>query len=199
MAHNFLEYRAKHLAKINSMRRANSQPDIESVPVPTRGEVLFATAAEMHNEPASCYNCIFYNSGASCQLIGARVRVEKFTYGGPDKLIEYWPCCGMHQHGEPNFGVPRYLASNDPASLGLIWINAPSVGLEHGGANCGGENGGDDCDHYITSGSDKRDEPSAFCRVLQSTVCNGDVCASWRDDDQLDWTKAQSILKEQNG
>lgn len=202
MARNLLIYKAEHLRKINSMRRANSQPDIESVPIPTRGEVLFTTAAEMHNEPASCYNCIFYNSGDSCQLIGPRVRVRRFIYPrtptADSKPIEYWPCCGMHQHGEPNFGPPRFLAANDPGSIDLLWINAPSTGLEYSGANCGGENGGDDCDHYCTPTGDKRDEPSGFCRVLQSQVMNGDVCASWRDDDQLSWDKAQAILKERS-
>ena len=182
------------------MRRANSQPSLEGVPVLSRPQVLFTTAAEMRNEPASCYNCIFYNHDESCQLIGPRVVISKFTYPkvatNDAKRIEYWPCCGMHQHGEPNFGPPTFSASNDPTSLDLIWINAPSLGLERGGANCGGENGGDDCDNYCTDGDDKRDEPSAFCRVLQSTVMNGDVCASWRDDDQLPWDKAQNILKE---
>lgn len=202
MAFNLKIYRAEDLRKVNSMRRANSQPTLTGVPVLSKEKVLFVGTAEMNNEPASCYNCVFYNSGASCQLIGPHVPICKFTYPrsatSDSKPIEYWPCCGMHQFGNPNFGPPRFIAANDPASLDLLWINAPSVGLEQGGANCGGSNGGDDCDHYTTPTGDKRDAPHGFCRVLQCEVMNGDVCSAWDDDDKLSWNKAQAILKEQS-
>jgi hypothetical protein len=193
----FLKYTPKYLAKINSIRRAVSQPDIYTVPTLDKASVLFVSAAEMHNEPASCYNCRFYNYGKSCGLIGALPIIRKFTYGAPDKEIEYWPCCGAHEHGAPNYGVESYRAANSPTTLGLLWINAPKRGLDYGGANCGGSNGGDDCDFYMTDVDDKRSAPTGFCRVLQSEVANGDVCAAWIDDDRVTWQQAQAILKEQ--
>ena len=202
MAENFLVYKLKHLRKVNAQRRALSQPTLAGVPVLQKGKVLYVTAAEMDNEPASCSNCIFYNKLGSCQLIGPHVIVRKLVYpprATPDaKPIEYWPCCGMHTFGQPNAGEEKFLAASDPAELDLVWINAPSVGLEHGGANCGGENGGDDCDHYMIAGDDKRDARSGFCRVLQCEVQNGDVCSAWTDDDELSWDRAQNILKEQS-
>jgi hypothetical protein len=103
----------------------------------------------------------------------------------------------MHEHGEPNYGVEAFRGANSPTTLGLLWINAPRVGLEYGGANCGGCNGGDDCDFYMTDIDDKREAPTGFCRVLQSEVANGDVCAAWNDDDKVDWQQAQAILAEQ--
>jgi hypothetical protein len=193
----FLKYRSKHLSKVNSIRRAVSQPDIYTIPTLDKSSVLFVSAAEMHNEPASCYNCRFYNYGKSCGLIGPHTSVRKFIYGAPDKPIEYWPCCGAHEHGEPNYGIEAFRAANSPSTLGLIWINGPRIGLEYGGANCGGSGGGDDCDFYMTEGDDKREEPTGFCRVLQSEVANGDVCAAWNDDDKVSWQQAQAILAEQ--
>lgn len=197
MSDGFLKYGPKQLSKVNAMRRAISQPDIYLVPTLSKAKVLFVSAAEMHNEPASCANCIFYNWGKSCQLIGPHVKVRKIVYGEPDKAIEYWPCCGMQTYGEPNKGTEKFLTTTDPSDLDLLWINAPRVGLEHGGANCGGSNGGDDCDYYMTEIDDKREAPSGFCRVLQRTVQNGDVCSAWDDDDKLVWEKAQAIIEEQ--
>jgi len=194
----FLKYKSAHLSKINSIRRAKSQPDIITVPTLDKASVLFVTAAEMCNEPASCYNCKFYNYDKSCGLIGALPKVRKFTYGEPDKPIEYWPCCGAHEHGTPSYGIEAFRAANSPSTLGLIWINAPRVGQELGGANCGGCNGGDDCDYFMVEGTDKRDEPHGFCRVLQSNVANGDVCAAWNDDDRIEWQEAQAIINKQD-
>ena len=95
----FLSFRAEHLRKINAQRRALSQPDIYTIPVLTKAQVMFVSAAEMNNEPGSCYNCHFYNFGRSCMLIGPGVQVKKFTYPpeptSDAKVIEYWPCCGM--------------------------------------------------------------------------------------------------------
>jgi len=202
MNDGFLRYKAKNLSKINSMRRAISQPtQADIVPVLNKGQVLFVPAAMMENQPASCYNCGFYNHNQSCQLIGGLVRIRKFTYPreatADAKRIEYWPCCGMHSFGEPNYGPAHYCDHpSDPSDLDLLWINAPRPGQEQGGANCGGSNGGDDCDFYMTEGPDKRDEPTGFCRVLQAEVANGDVCAAWRDDDRLTWQQAQANLKE---
>lgn len=199
MARNFLVFGLKQLRKMNAQRRALSQPDVYAIPTPTKGEVLFVPAAAMNSEPASCYNCIRYNHGKSCGIIGPWVTVKKLSYPprptADAKVIEYWPCCGMHEYGEPNFGLEAFCAANDPDSIGLGWINATRPGQESGGANCGGTNGGDDCDHYMTEGDDKRAEPTGFCRVLQTEVCNGDVCAQWRDDDWMTWGRAQDILK----
>lgn len=194
-------YRPKDLAKVNAIRRTLTQPDVYTVPTLTKGQVLFVSAASMHNEPASCANCIFHNTPAkSCQLIGPHIIIAKLTYPkeatSNAKPIEYWPCCSMHTYGDSNDGAERFLTTSDPTDLGLIWINAPRVGQAHGGANCGGTAGGDDCDHYMTSSDDKRSEPSAFCRVLQCEVNNGDVCAAWWDDDHVDWQRAQVLLAE---
>lgn len=199
MSDGFLKYREKHLSKVNSIRRAVSQPDIYAVPVLDKAQVLFVPAASMHNEPASCYNCLRYNQvEGTCGIIGERTCVKKFVYGAPDKSIEYWPCCGMHEYGTPNFGPAAYCCTNDPSELGLIWINAPKVGQPLGGANCGGQGGGDDCDYYMTGIDDKREAPTGFCRVLQTEVNNGDVCVAWTDDDRVSWQEAQAILKEQS-
>ncbi len=199
MSRNFLVYKLKHLRKVNAQRRGLSQPSIDFVPVLTKGQVLYVPAGKMEGEPASCYNCTSYNYGRSCMRIGPEVEIRKFTY--PPQAtrdsdpIEYWPCCGMWDKGEPNRGKETFVSANDPTELGLIWINAPETGQPCGGANCGGENGGDDCDNYITEGDDKRDEPTAFCRVLQCEVENGAVCAAWDDDDKMPWQQAQNLLK----
>jgi hypothetical protein len=197
-------YDEKILPKVNAMRRALSLPASESVPIASKGDVLFTTAEEMNDEPSSCANCIFYNEGKSCSLIGERIKIRKFTYPreatADSKPVEYWPCCGMHYFGVPNTSAPTYKGTADPDYMGLIWINAAKPGQEHGGANCGGCNGGDDCDHYIVDGKEaKWDSPTGFCRVLQTNVACGDVCASWRDDDQLGWREAQKIIGGLNG
>ena len=197
VSEGFLTYTPKHLPKIDAIRRAKSQPDIFTVPTPTKGEVLFVTAAEMHNEPASCYNCGKYNLGKSCMVIGPHVEIRKFIYGG-EKKIEFWPCCSYHGFGDPNEGPEKFTEANDPVSLGLIWINAPKVGQKLGGANCGGENGGDDCDFFMTTTDDKRSAPTGFCRVLQAEVENGAVCTCWRDDDLITYQDSRAILEEQS-
>src|SRR6266568_5079721 len=187
----FLKYREEHLRKINSIRRAASQPtQADIVPVLSKGQVLFTPAAELHDEAASCYNCNFFNYGKSCQLIGSTlVQIRKFTYPrvatADAKQIEYWPHCSAHCFGVPNYGPEKSIAKSDPTNLNLIWINAPSIGCERSGANCGGSNDGDDCDYYMTKAADKRAEPTAFCRVLQAEVANGDHCTAWTDDDRI--------------
>jgi hypothetical protein len=198
MSEGFLTYQPKHLAKINAIRRAISQPDIYVQPVLNKGQVLFTPAAEMHNEPASCYNCNFFNYEKSCKLIGPKVPLKKFTYGEPSKTIEYWPHCAAHCYGHPDYGPESFITSTDPSTLNLIWINAPRVGLDLSGANCGGGNGGDDCDYYMTDIDDKREAQEGFCRVLQSTIQNGDHCAVWQDDDRIPWQQAVSIMQEQS-
>lgn len=185
------------MEKIDSIRRAKTRPDVWlTVPV-TKGQALFVTAADMHNEPASCMNCHMLNASAkTCQLIGEMVTIDKFRCATPgDRETEFWPCCGMHDYGTPNAGEATYVEYlSDPDNLGLVWINAPEVGLAHGGANCGGINGGDDCDHYMVKSDDKRNEPQGFCRQLQTTVNNGDLCGLWGDDDEIDWRSAQAYV-----
>lgn len=204
MAKNFMVYKIEQLRKVNSQRRALSQPTITDPPILTKGQVLYTPASEMHDEPASCANCRYYNSGRSCQYIGTSIVIKKFIYPkeptSDAKQIEYWPCCSAHVYGDPNEGPERFIGEpSDPDNLGLGWINAPSLHQEHGGANCGGCNGGDDCDNYITRGSDKRAEPEAFCRVLQQPVENGAVCTAWQDDDWVDWKRAQALIGELDG
>ena len=193
------EYKAKHLAKINSMRMANSQPAVHVVPVLTKGQVLFVTAASRDNQPNSCYNCHMFNkSDSTCMVHSPDIKIRKFTYGEPYKEIEYWPVCGLHDFGKPNNDEPKRISENDPDYTGLAWINAPRVGQKFGGSNCGGSNGGDDCDYFqVEEGEgDKRTVSIGFCRVLQTPVGNGDCCAAWTDDDLLSWQKAQSLIQE---
>jgi hypothetical protein len=201
---NFLLYQVQHLRKVNAQRRALSQPTIYDVPVLTKGQVQYIPEGALEGEPASCYNCPFFNYDRSCQFLGSRVKVKKLVYpkeSTPDaKRIEYWPCCGEWTRGEPNYGPEKFLdCLASPDSTGLGWINAPMVGQEYGGANCGGKDGGDDCDHYCSEGEDKRLEPTAFCRVLQAPVECGAVCSAWMDDDYLSWDRAQNLLKELDG
>lgn len=195
----FLLYRTKHLAKINSMRDAISQPwNYKPVPL-TKGQALYRPAEQMDGEPASCYNCLAYNYGKSCMRMGPRPAIKKFVWPTrpteDEKPIEYFPHCGMWDRGNPNRGKEKFISHNDPDNTGLTWINAPNVGVEYGGANCGGINNGDDCDYYMTRTDAKRDAPMGFCRVMQGPVANGDVCSCWKDDDEITWRRAQEILK----
>lgn len=197
-------YSAKQLPKIEAMRRAKSLPDVYSPIIPSKGQALFTTEEEMHDEPASCYNCQFYiESAERCALIGPRVPIRKLTY--PEEKtadaipIEYWPCCSMQLRGETK-KEEYYLTTCDPDSLDLTYINAPKPGQKLGGANCGGCNGGDDCDSYLVDGAvEKWESPTGFCRALQLTVACGDVCSLWEDDDQLHWRDALKIIQTQDG
>lgn len=204
MAKDFVVYQAENLRKINAQRRALSQPADYSVPVLKPAEVLFVPANKMGGEPATCYNCGEYNYGKTCKLIGPHVPIRSFIYprvATPDaKRIEYWPCCGMWDRGQPNYGPPKFHANlSSPDELGLGWINAPAVGQEIAGANCGGTDGGDECDFYITTEADARDTQEGFCRVLQQDVANGAVCAAWRDDDWVDYQRGAALLRELDG
>lgn len=200
MAEGFIEYDKSVLPKINAIRRAKSQPDVWLTPTLDKGSVLFVTAESRNREPNSCYNCPKFNeSDQTCKHYGSHIRVVKFTYGAPDKEIEYWPVCGQHNFGEPNRGDVEYFENlDDPEDGGLSWINAPGVGQKLGGANCGGVCGGDDCDYYMIDGSkgdEKWDYPQAFCRVLQQQVAAGDCCGAWSDDDLVTWQEAQDLLR----
>lgn len=201
MPPNLLAYKLKDLRKVNSQRRALSGSTIVDVPVLTTGEMLYIGEGQMQGGPATCYRCPFYNYGRSCQFMGPHVEVRKFVYPPAptedSKSIEYWPCCGMFIPGKPNYGPEKFFDTvMSPDQLDLGWINAPRIGQAVGGANCGGKWGGDDCDHYITKGDDKRAEPTAFCRVKQGTVENGGVCAVWGDDDWIDSGRGAMLLKE---
>lgn len=196
---DFIEFTDKDLPKINSQRRTLTQPDIWIVPQLDKASVLFVTAESRHDEPNSCYNCgKYFASSETCGIIGPHIRIRKFIYGEPYLPVEYWPVCGSHEYGEPSKGDASYSAENDPDFIGLCWINAPKVGQRYGGANCGGSNGGDDCDFWMIDGKkgpDKRDYEEAFCQVLQGPTAKGDCCAAWTDDDILSWQLAQNILR----
>jgi hypothetical protein len=197
-------YADKQIQKINAIRRAISLPAVTSPVIPNKGQALFTTSEEMNDEPASCYNCQFYNEKAeTCSIIGPRIKIRKILYPqeatDDSKPVEYWPCCSMQLYGKPN-AETAYRASSDPDYLDLVWINASKPGQEHGGANCGGCQGGDDCDHYITSGKKaKWESPTGFCRALQVTVACGDVCSLWQDDDELRWREASKLIEENRG
>jgi len=193
----FIEYGKEQLPKIDSMRRDKTQPDFYGVPILHDEQVMFTRASEMGNKPASCTTCHYQQSDKTCHLIGPSITVSKVTghkeSGDP---IEYWPCCDMHSYGEPSKEKPHYdeVLSN-PNTLGLVWINAGEPGQPYGGANCGGVEGGDDCDHYMVSKGDKWENPQGLCRVLAHTVDAGDVCTAWWDDDILEWEEAQQLIR----
>jgi hypothetical protein len=106
----------------------------------------------------------------------------------------------MQLYGKPNDAEAVYRSRSDPDYIDLVWINAGKPGQAHGGANCGGCSGGDDCDHYIVEGKKaKWDSPTGFCRALQVTVACGDVCSLWDDDDELHWREAQKLIEENRG
>lgn len=201
MADDFVVYKLKNLRKVNGQRRALSQPDVWTVPTLKPAEVLFVPASSMGGEPATCYNCERYNADRSCMLIGPHIEIRKFTYPpqptADAKQIEYWPCCGEWKRGEPNAGPEQFCDELDtPDELGLGWINAPQVGQKIGGANCGGCDGGDECDFYVTDVADARETETGFCRVLQQDVAAGAVCAAWRDDDWIDFARGSALLRE---
>lgn len=193
------------LRKLNALRRGASTVGIsdKSLPILDKSQVQFVTAEEMDNKPCSCYHCTVYNAKTeTCGLMGPRIPVKKFIWPKEAtedaKRIEYWPACGAADPGEPNSGEAKYKSFpfRDPDSLGFGWINAPKPGLGYSGANCGGGNDGDDCDFYLVhDGEAKWDSPAGFCRVLQSQVANGDVCAAWQDDDWLDWRKGLELIR----
>jgi hypothetical protein len=199
----FPVYDNRHLRKVNALRMASSTvgvPDT-SVPVLDAGQVGYLTAEEMNDIPCSCYHCTIYNKEAgTCGYMGPNIPVKKFIWPKEStadvKKIEYWPVCGAADPGEPHQGEAHYrlFPFRDPDNLGFGWINAPKIGLEYSGANCGGGNDGDDCDYYLIESGTKWDSATGWCRVMQKPVANGDVCACWTDDDWLDWRKGVEIL-----
>jgi len=197
----FIEYGPKQLPKIDSMRRDKSLPDFFGVPILNDSDVAFTTADELGGKPASCYTCQDQTSELTCNRLGPGVKVEKVTgHRDSGDPIEYWPCCGQHEYCEDVANgkrfKPDYDAMDTPESLGLIWINASKPGQPFGGANCGGVEGGDDCDHYLVHGkAEKWDVASAYCRVLGHDVAGGAVCRAWRDDDQLPFAEAQMLIR----
>lgn len=193
----FVEYGPEQLPKVNTQRRDMSQPDFYGVPILTDAEVGYSTAAELGGKPASCYTCKEQNSDLTCERLGAGVRVGKVRgHKDSGEQIEYWPCCDEHMYGKHEGLVSYHDTLDTPDSIGLIWINAPEVGQAFGGANCGGVDGGDDCDRYRTNGKvEKWDTKQGYCTVLAHQVEAGDVCRAWKDDDILRWTDAQDLMK----
>jgi hypothetical protein len=203
MKPGFLKYKQEHLRKVNALREAASLVNITSMPIPDKGQVMFSTVADAHNEPRSCHNCWLWNEHpGTCYLMGPSVRAEKFIYPpeaeNGTKPIEYWPVCGYWDYGKHNEGATKYKDGNfdDPDNLGFGYVNAPTIGGKEGGTSCGGQGNGDDCDSYIIKGDDKRLAPTGFCRVLQATVENGACCSSWNDDDFINWRNGQKLLEE---
>lgn len=194
----FIEYTPDQLPKVDSMRRDKSQPDFYGVPILSDAQVLFTTAAELGNKPASCHTCREQQSDLTCAYLGPSIKVAKVTgHRDSGDPIEYWPCCSLHDYGRSDKRTPAYHDTlSTPDEIGLIWINASNPGQSYGGANCGGVNGGDDCDHYIVQGAiEKWDAKQGVCRVLQHSVMGGDVCTAWHDDDELPWREAQQLMQ----
>lgn len=192
----FVEYGPEQLPKVDAMRRDKSQPDFYGIPILRDEEVAFTRAEELGNKPASCYTCKEQTPDKTCERLGPQICVKKVT-GSKDSgdAIEYWPCCAMHEYGPGSDRVKYHDVLDNPNDVGLVWINAPKVGQEYGGANCGGGNGGDDCDRYRISKGEKWDAPQGLCTVLAHVVSNGDVCTAWHDDDILEWEEAQTLMK----
>jgi hypothetical protein len=186
----FPVYGKEQLPKVNAMRAAKSQPDFHGIPILHDQNVTFTSADSMENRPASCFNCALMNTDKTCMLMSAEIVVDTVTIEG----IEYWPRCADFVPGGGNGGQALHLTLQSPDQLGLVWINAPKPGQEFGGSNCGGCDGGDDCDHYMVKAGEKWDNPQGECRVLQHTVNCGDYCAAWWDDDILQWQEAQNQL-----
>jgi len=194
----FVEYGPEELDKVNTQRRDKSQPDFYGVPLLGDGEVLYTKAEELGNVPASCYTCKEHTRDFTCERLGPEIKVSKVIgHADNNDPIEYWPCCSMHDFSP----TPRqqelsyHEVLDDPAKIGLIWINAPEVGQKYGGANCAGVNGGDDCDRYMTRGAqEKWDTEQGFCIVLQHNVEAGAVCSAWKDDDLLIWTDIKQLM-----
>lgn len=194
----FVEYGEEQLPKVNTQRRDLSQSEFYGIPILSDSEVMYTTSAQLGNKPASCYTCQIQQSDLTCGLLGPDIKVSKVR-GAKDsgEQIEYWPCCDEHDYGTPATGKPSYRSNlSTPDQVGLIWINAPEVGQPFGGANCGGLNGGDDCDRFRTEGlQEKWDVDSGFCTVLQHSVEGGAVCTAWKDDDILSWRIAQQMMR----
>lgn len=199
----FLVYKPKNLSKVNAIRRVISAPDAKLPPILNNGQVTFSSASAAGNEPRSCINCTFFNYGRSCQLMSPEIEIHKLIWPpeptSDSKQVEYWPVCSYWIKGEPNYGAEKSIACLDPDDTGLGWVNAPKVGLEYSGTCCGGRNGGDDCDLWMTEGPDKRDEDTGFCRVLQRHTNNMDCCSAWIDDDWVSWRTAQERFKINDG
>jgi len=192
----YIEYGPEQLPKIDSMRRDKTQPDFYGIPILDDADVLFTHASEIGNLPASCYTCHHQQKDETCHLLGPDVKVSKVIgHSESGEPIEYWPCCGMHDFGPPSNEIKYEEKLSQPITLGLVWINASDPGQKYGGANCGGIDGGDDCDHYMVGAVDKWDTDQGFCRILQHMVDAGDVCTAWRDDDELSWADAQNLIK----
>lgn len=193
----FIEYGKEQLPKVNTQRRDMSQPDFYGVPILTDHEAQYCTAAEIGNKPASCYSCQRQQSDSTCGLLGPDISVVKFRgHKDSGEQIEYWPCCDEHDYGQPGTGRPDYHSPlSTPDKVGLIWINASEIGQPFGGANCGGIDGGDDCDRFRTRGSqEKWDVDAGLCTVLQHEVEAGAVCRMWHDDDEIKWRDAKQMM-----
>src|ERR1700732_2156108 len=97
----FVVYGPEQLPKVDSMRRDKSQPDFYGVPILTDAEVVFTTAKELGDKPASCYTCKEQTSQITCERLGPNIKVAKVT-GSSDsgEPIEYWPCCSMHEYSD---------------------------------------------------------------------------------------------------
>lgn len=180
---------AKDLPKWNAERDARSKLSSDAPIIVDKGMVSFSPGETRSGQPESCYNCVYMNRDNTCALMSPEIRVEKFIWP-PEKKpgeiqIEYWPWCGKYVFGPPNSGEAYHCADLAPDDIGLTWINAPDPDQKFGGANCGGVNGGDNCDNY----------QDGFCRVLQQNVKPDDACAAWQDDDEVTWQRAQELLK----
>lgn len=188
-------YGAEQLPKVNAIRVAKSQPDFEGIPILHDQNVTYTSGEQLRGRPASCFTCALMNSDNTCMLMTDKIIVDTVTIEG----IEYWPRCAEFVPGEGNSGTPQHVADSAPDQIGLVWINAPEPGQDWGGSNCGGCDGGDDCDHYMIESGEKWDSPTGECRVLQHQVSCGDYCAAWWDDDILQWQEAENALQNPTG
>lgn len=141
--------------------------------------VLFVTGDDLHDQPASCFNCTsFYPRQKTCRILGPSIRIDRVAV----VPHVYTPVCGLQDPGKPEItNEPVYLSSLNGEA------KADEVGLEWAegmGVNCSAVYGGADCSHL------KMDD----CQLLKMPVAPSDCCAA-HDGDHMEWREAQRLLQ----
>lgn len=146
--------------------------------------VLFASASELRNKPASCFDCsLFYQRLGTCKILGPRIQIQHVRKNGS----LYTPVCGQQDPGAPDTSSsPRY------TSFELSPEKADAIGLEWSkgtGATCGGAADSAGCVHF----------QAGQCQgVLDRPVEPADCCAA-HEGPSIPWREAQEILKGEKG
>lgn len=146
--------------------------------------LLFVTAAELSDKPASCGLCtMMLAKQKRCIILGPDIIIESVTKDGKT----YTPGCSQQDPGDPIWTdgpityLSKLLGSEKADMIGLEWS-------EGAGTNCGGVNGGAACTKHF-------DPETNGCRPLQDTVAPGDCCAA-HNGPAMDWREAQLELRK---